>query len=69
MGNDGNYVWNIKCTDNYGNSITNSINFTFGVFLFPDAPNPLLINISQTKADGTGEVIFKLEYYQSFRLL
>ena len=57
MPNDGYYIWNIQCTDTYGTSITNSINYTFSAFLFPDSLDPFLVNISQTREDGTGEII------------
>ncbi|HJX50319.1 MAG TPA: hypothetical protein VJ438_02560, partial [Candidatus Nanoarchaeia archaeon] len=57
MPDDGYYIWNVLCTDNFGNSAFNSTNFTFAAFLFPDSLDPFLINIYQTKEDGTGEVI------------
>jgi len=61
VGNDGNYFWNVECTDNYGGSITSIVNFTFSTFLFPDAINYSSVNISQTKDDGSGEVILEWE--------
>jgi hypothetical protein len=53
---DGYYIWNVLCSDIYGNFAYSPLNFTFSTFLSPDSPDISLINISQTKNDGTGEV-------------
>ncbi len=54
--NDGDYKWNVRCTDLYGNVGENSTNFTFSAYLSPEAFNENLFNITETRNDGNGEV-------------
>ncbi|MGV8152580.1 MAG: hypothetical protein ACP5OG_05855 [Candidatus Nanoarchaeia archaeon] len=51
---DNYYIWNVECTDIYGNKARNITNFTFTVFY--DATKPVLFNISQSLNDGSGNV-------------
>lgn len=53
---DDYYIWNIRCIDYAGNVGSNSLNFSFASFLFPDKLNFSYFNISQTMNDGTGEI-------------
>ncbi len=51
---EGFYIWNIECTDGAGNIGTNSTNFTFASFFFPN--QTILSNITQSSNDGTGNI-------------
>ncbi|MBR9704453.1 hypothetical protein GOV12_03520, partial [Candidatus Pacearchaeota archaeon] len=70
--NDGLYIWNIECSDIYGNTGFFTTNFTFGSYLIPTEVS--LFNISQTNNNGTGNITlvwnasnstFKYLIYQS----
>ena len=50
------YIWNVECTDEFGSIGRNSTNFTFSTFIFPNAPAPMTINITQNRTDGTGNI-------------
>ncbi|RMD45408.1 hypothetical protein D6829_02415, partial [Candidatus Pacearchaeota archaeon] len=51
---DGFYIWNVVCFDVWGNSAFNSSNFTFSAYL--PSTEPVLLNASQSKNDGTGNI-------------
>ncbi|NCN86661.1 hypothetical protein GW932_02415 [archaeon] len=55
VSNSGFYKWGVVCYDIYGNS-AGSLNYTFSAYL--PTTEPVLVNITQTANDGTGDVFF-----------
>jgi len=56
LSEEGYFIWNVVCNDTQGYDTWAGSNFTFALFLYPDAPNPSYFNISQTSNDGTGNI-------------
>lgn len=56
VGGDGYFIWNVMCSDLYGNRAYETSNFTFSAFFPPT--EPISGNITQTSNDGAGNVTF-----------
>ncbi|MBD3253417.1 hypothetical protein GF386_06800 [Candidatus Pacearchaeota archaeon] len=54
------YIWNVKCNDTEGRSAWNDTNYVFSTFIPPE--KPVLINITQTDKDGSGNVTLFWNY-------
>jgi len=52
--NDSYYIWNVLCTDLYGNNGSALVNYTFSAFLPPT--ELVILGINQTDSSGTGNV-------------